>query len=64
MYEQLETGQKFTAWENKVIPPTQLVRWAYEIVKETGLFGQLCKTWLNKPLADRTWPLFNFFKSK
>ena len=35
MYEKLETGQKFAARADKVIPSTQLVRWLYEIVEKT-----------------------------
>ena len=61
LYEQLTEGQKFAARGNEVIDDSQLARKGYEIVKKTGLFEDDCKTWRNKPDADRTWASFQPF---
>ena len=43
LFEQLDDGKLFAAKSDKVIDDTQLMRWAYDNIKNTGLFDRDCE---------------------
>ena len=44
-FDQLEDGQEFAAQGNEIIDNSQLMRWAYDNIKTTGLFDKDCERW-------------------
>ena len=61
LFEQLEDGKHFAAKGHEVIDDTQLIRWAYDNIKRTGLFDRDCEKWRKKPQADKDWTSFQTF---
>ena len=61
LFEQLEDGKHFAAKGHEVIDDTQLIRWAYDNIKRTGLFDRDCEKWRKKPHADKDWTSFQQF---
>ena len=49
LFEQVDDGKCFEAKSNEVIDDSQLMRWAYDNVKNTGLFDRNCEKWRKKP---------------
>ena len=43
IFEQLDDSQLFAAQGNEVIDNSQLMRWAYDNVKNTSLFNRDCE---------------------
>ena len=58
LFEQLKKGQEFAARGNEVIDDTQLIRWGYQNIKNTGLFNRECEKWRKKTLKDKSWTDF------
>ena len=46
---------------HEVIDDSQLIRWAYDNIKQTGLFDRDCEKWRKKPQADKDWTSFQQF---
>jgi hypothetical protein len=61
LFEQLEDGQSFASRGDETISDSQLVRWGYENVLQTGLFDRDCAKWRKKTSVDRTWANFKIF---
>ena len=45
LYKQLRNGQNFAKKGNEEISNSQLIRYAYANVFNTGLFNKVCKHW-------------------
>ena len=52
LFEQLDDGKLFAAKGHEVIDDSQLMRWVYDNVKNTGLFDRDCEKWRKKPQAE------------
>ena len=61
LFDQLEDGQEFAAQGNETIDDSQLMRWAYDNIKATGLFDKDCERWRKRPPAVKTWTTFKPF---
>ena len=57
LFEQLKKGQEFAAKGNETISDSQLMRWGYQNIKNTGLFNRECEKW-RKRTATKTWDDF------
>jgi len=58
LFEQLKKGQEFAARGNEIIDDTQLIRWGYQNIKNTGLFNRECEKWRKKATKEKTWTDF------
>ena len=58
LFEQLKKGQEFAARGNEVIDDTQLIRWGYQNIKNTGLFNRECEKWRKKTQKEKSWSDF------
>ena len=58
LFDQLKKGQEFAARGNEVIDDTQLIRWGYQNIKNTGLFNRECEKWRKKTPKDKSWTDF------
>ena len=58
LFEQLKQGQRFAARGNETIHDSQLVRWGYQNIRNTGLFDRACEKWRKKEAKDKTWVEF------
>ena len=61
LFDQLEEGQEFAAQGNEIIDNSQLMRWAYDNIKATGLFDKDCERWRKRPPAVKQWTAFKTF---
>ena len=61
LFDQLDDGQEFAAQGNEVIDNSQLMRWAYDNIKSTGLFDKDCERWRKRPPITKIWPAFKTF---
>ena len=57
LFEQLKQGQEFAAKGKEIISDSQLVRWGYQNIKNTGLFNRECEKW-RKRTETKTWDDF------
>ena len=55
LWEQLKEGQEFATEGAEAIANSQLMRLAYDNIKNTGLFNDQCRTWRQKLAADKTY---------
>ena len=58
LFEQLKQGQRFATRGNETIHDSQLVRWGYQNIRNTGLFDRACEKWRKKEPGDKTWVNF------
>ena len=58
LFKQLKDGQDFAASGKETISDSQLVRFGYDIMANTGVLGRPCTKWRNKKTADQTWNKF------
>ena len=58
LFEQLKKGQEFAARGNEIIDDTQLIRWGYQNIKNTGLFNRECEKWRKKAAKEKSWTDF------
>ena len=58
LFEQLKKGQDFAARGNEIIDDTQLIRWGYQNIKNTGLFNRECERWRKKEPKEKSWKDF------
>ena len=58
LFEQLKKGQRFAKTGNETIHDTQLVRWGYQNIRNTGLFDRACEKWRKKEKKDKSWDEF------
>ena len=58
LFEQLKKGQRFAKKGNETIHDTQLVRWGYQNIRNTGLFDRACEKWRKKEKKDKSWDEF------
>ena len=58
LFDQLKKGQEFAARGNEVIDDTQLIRWGYQNIKNTGLFNRECERWRKKEPKEKSWKDF------
>ena len=64
VFKQIDDGQAFATEHDEPLFDSQLTRYAYAVVFNTGQFNDECKEWRNKPTTGKTWPLFKtFFRS-
>ena len=61
LFDQLDDGQLFASKGNEVIDDSQLMRWAYDNIKATGLFEKDCDKWRKRPPMLKNWPSFKTF---
>ena len=61
LFEHLDDGRLFSAKGHEVIDDTQLMRWAYDNIKNTGLFDRDCEKWRKKPQTEKDWAAFQKF---
>ena len=59
LFEQPDDGKLFAAKGHEVIDDTKLMRWAYDNIKNTGLFDRDCEKWRKKP--EKAWTEFQKF---
>mmetsp|Transcript_13757 Transcript_13757/g.16707 ORF Transcript_13757/g.16707 Transcript_13757/m.16707 type:complete len:286 (-) Transcript_13757:200-1057(-) len=59
LWIQLEEGQEYADHGGEIIHDTQLMRWAYDNIANTGLFDIDNQTWRNK--TNKTWKKFKAF---
>ena len=57
LFEQLKQGQEFAAKGKEIISDSQLVRWGYQNIKNTGLFNRECEKWRTRT-ETKTWDDF------
>ena len=55
LFEQLKKGQRFAAKGNETIHDSQLVRWGYQNIRNTGLFDRACEKWRKKEAKTKKW---------
>ena len=58
LFDQLKRGQEFAARGNEIIDDTQLIRWGYQNIKNTGLFNRECEKWRKKDSSAKAWSDF------
>ena len=58
LFKQLEDGKDFAEKGNESISDTQLIRWGYENIQNTGLFNADSKKWRKLSSSDQTWSFF------
>ena len=58
LFEQLKKGQRFAATGNETIHDSQLVRWGYQNIRNTGLFDRACEKWRKKEAKEKSWVEF------
>ena len=61
LFDQLEDGQEYAAQGKEIINNSQLMRWAYDNIKATGLFDKDCERWRKRPTPLKTWTAFKSF---
>lgn len=61
LFEQLDDGKLFAAKGHEKIDDTQLMRWAYDNIKNTGLFDRDCEKWRKKHQSEKDWSAFQKF---
>ena len=61
LFDQLDDGQLFASKGNEVIDDSQLMRWAYDNIKATGLFEKDCDKWRKRPPMLKNWSTFKTF---
>ena len=61
LFDQLDDGQLFASKGNEVIDDSQLMRWAYDNIKATGLFDKDCDRWRKRPSMVKNWTAFKAF---
>ena len=61
LFDQLDKGQEFAAKGNEVLDDSQLMRWAYDNIKSTGLFDKDCERWRKRSSATKSWTTFKSF---
>ena len=65
LFKQLREGQEFAAKGGEDITESQLVRYGYDQIFNTGVFNEACTKWRNKPITYKTWANFKtFFSAK
>ena len=55
LWEQLKEGQEFATEGQETIADSQLMRLAYDNIKNTGLFNDQCRLWRAKPAVNKTY---------
>ena len=58
LFKQLKDGQDFATSGNETISDSQLVRFGYDIMSNTGVLGRPCTKWRNQKSSDQTWDKF------
>lgn len=58
LFKQLKDGQAFAASGKETISDSQLVRFGYDIMTNTGVLSRPCTKWRNENTGDQTWPKF------
>ena len=58
LFKQLKDGQAFAASGKETISDSQLVRFGYDIMNNTGVLNRPCTKWRNEKSADQTWAKF------
>jgi hypothetical protein len=61
LFNQLEEGQLYAASGGEIIDDTQLMRWAYDNIDNTGLFSSDQAKWRKQPNTDKTWSKFKIY---
>ena len=61
LFDQLDDGQEFAVKGKEIIDDSQLMRWAYDNIKSTGLFDKDCELWRKRPSATKTWTVSKAF---
>ena len=61
LFEQLEDGKIFAEKGHEKIDNSQLMRWAYDNIKNTGLFDRDCEKWRKKEQTEKDWTSFQKF---
>jgi hypothetical protein len=56
--DQLEDGQRFAQTGSQPIADDMVLGMAHHLVHATGLYFEVLNQWDDRPLGDRTWPLF------
>ena len=65
LFNQLHEGQEFAETGGEEITESQLVRYGYDHIFDTGLFNDACTKWRNKDPTYHTWDNFKtFFTAK
>ena len=65
LFKQLREGQELAEMGGEQITESQLVRYDYDHVFDTGLFNDACTKWRNKDQTYHTWDNFkSFFSAK
>ena len=58
LFKQLKDGQAFAASGKETISDSQLVRFGYDIMNNTGVLSRPCTKWRNEKAGDQTWAKF------
>ena len=58
LFKQLKDGQAFAASGKETISDSQLVRFGYDIMNNTGVLNRPCTKWRNEKSGDQTWAKF------
>jgi hypothetical protein len=61
VFKQIDDGQAFATEHAEPLVDSQLTRYAFVVVFNTGQFNDKFKEWRNKPTTGKTWPLFKTF---
>ena len=64
LFNQLEEGQQYAASGGETVDDTQLMRWGYEIIDNTGLFDSDNAKWRKMSSASKTWTQFKIYYSQ
>lgn len=64
LFKQLEEGQLYAASGGETIDDTQLMRWGYDNIDNTGLFDSDNAKWRKLPITSRTWSQFKIYYSQ
>ena len=55
LWEQLKEGKEFSTEGQETLSDAQLMRLAYDNIKNTGIFTEECRLWRQKPAAAKTY---------